>query len=103
MTEPTDAEIMLEASKVGGLFDDLAIGYQSEDILKFARAVLARRGQPSGAGEPVTPFIPAQRERLYYNRPENVGKDASLADWHRIVQYIEAAHGIKGKEAGNAE
>ena len=53
MTEPTDAEIMREASKVGGLFDDLAIGYQSEDILKFARAVLARRGQPSGAGEPV--------------------------------------------------
>ena len=55
MTEPTDAEIMLEASKVGGLFDDLAIGYQSEDILKFARAVLARRGRPSGAGEPVAP------------------------------------------------
>ena len=56
MTEPTDAEIMREASKVGGLFDDLAIGYQSEDILKFARAVLARRGQPSGAGEPVYQF-----------------------------------------------
>lgn len=115
-------------------------------IKDFARAVLARRGQPSGAGEaaehyrnaiaracegwtmpdglrkhletalwspptpqptqaqagavPLTPFIPAQRERLYYNRPENVGKDASLADWHRIVQYIEAAHGIKGGQHG---
>lgn len=54
MTEPTDAEIMLEASKVGGLFDDLAIGYQSEDILKFARAVLARRGQPAGADNRTT-------------------------------------------------
>ena len=53
--------------------------------------------QPSKAqagAVPLAPFISAQRERLYYNRPENVGKGASLADWHRIVQYIEAAHGI---------
>lgn len=42
MTTPTDAEIMREAAVVGGLFDDLEIGYQSEDILKFARAVLAK-------------------------------------------------------------
>ena len=54
MTEPTDAEIMREASKVGGLFDDLAIGYQSEDILKFARAVLAKWGTPPAVvGEPI--------------------------------------------------
>ena len=53
MTEPTDAKIMREASKVGGLFDDLAIGYQSEDILKFARAVLAKWGTPPAVeGEP---------------------------------------------------
>lgn len=56
--------------------------------------------QAQAGAVPLTPFIPAQRERLYYNRPENVGKDASLADWHRIVQYIEAAHGIKGGQHG---
>ncbi|GDY37746.1 hypothetical protein [Acidovorax sp. NB1] len=55
MTTPTDAEIMREAAMVGGLFDDLAIGYQSEDILKFARAVLAKWGQPQAVagGDPV--------------------------------------------------
>lgn len=50
--------------------------------------------QAQAGAVPLAPFISAQRERLYYNRPENVGKGASLADWHRIVQYIEAAHGI---------
>lgn len=48
---PTDAEIMREADKVGGLFDDLAIGYQSDDILTFAMAVLAKWGSPVVAGE----------------------------------------------------
>ena len=61
----------------------------------------ARRPTQSQAGAvPLTPFISAQRERLFYNRPENVGKDASLADWHRIVQYIEAAHDIKRGQHG---
>lgn len=41
------------------------------------------------AGE--TAFTSAQRERLYRNRPANVGKGLSLADWHRVVQFIEAA------------
>ena len=48
---PSDAEIMREADKVGGLFDDLAIGYLSDDILTFARAALAKWGTPVVAGE----------------------------------------------------
>ena len=50
--------------------------------------------QAQAGAVPLTPFIPAQRERLFYNRPENVGKGSTMADWHRVVQYIEAAHGI---------
>jgi hypothetical protein len=38
------------------------------------------------------PFTGAQRARLYRNRPANVGKGLSLADWHRVVQYVESAH-----------
>ena len=49
---------------------------------------------------PLTAFIPVQRERLFYNRPENVGKGLAMADWHRIVQYIESAKGIKGGQHG---
>ena len=40
---------------------------------------------------PLLPFTKAQRERLYVNRPPNVGKGLALADWHRVVQFIEAA------------
>ncbi len=57
----------------------------------------AARGatQAQDTREPL-PFTPRQRERLFYNRPENVSKGATMADWHRVVQYIEAAYGIKG-------
>lgn len=87
MTEPTDAEIMLEASKVGGLFDDLAIGYQSEDILKFARAVLAHWGQPSEATAPVAPdFYTACA--LY--------EEGGEAGWIPLPGYSnETEHGVK--------
>lgn len=56
--------------------------------------------QAQAGAVPLTPFISAQRERLFYNRPENVSKGATMADWHRVVQYIEAAHGIKGGQHG---
>lgn len=47
------------------------------------------------------PFTPAQQERLYRNRPANVGKSASLAEWRRTVEFVEAAHGItKGGQHG---
>lgn len=38
----TDEQIVLLARRVGGLFDDLAIGFQTDDILNFGRSVLAR-------------------------------------------------------------
>ena len=56
--------------------------------------------QAQAVAVPLTPFIPVQRERLFYNRPENVGKGLVMADWHRVVQYVEAAHGIKGGQHG---
>lgn len=43
-------------------------------------------------------FTPAQRERLYRNRPANVCKGISLADWHRAVEFVESAHGITQKK-----
>ena len=48
------------------------------------------------AGREPLPFSPRQRERLFNNRPANVGKGLALADWHRVVEFIEAAHDIKG-------
>lgn len=47
------------------------------------------------------PFTPAQQERMYRNRPNNVGKSASLAEWRRTIEYIERAHDIaKGDQHG---
>lgn len=45
------------------------------------------------------PFTAAQRERLYRNRPVNVAADSTLAEWHRTVQFIEAAHGFVARAA----
>lgn len=105
MTEPTELSQLrhLYQNMVNGAVRDTASAKRiAEGLLAPAIAALERTTpQPTHAqagAVPLTPFIPAQRERLYYNRPENVGKDASLADWHRIVQYIEAAHGIKGDQ-----
>ncbi len=87
MTEPTDAELIA------------LLGDRQFSTIGAVREALRRWGTPPAvAGEPVplTPFISAQRERLFYNRPKNVSKGATMADWHRVVQYIEAAHGIKG-------
>lgn len=69
----------------------------------FARAALAKWGKTSPPAV-VEPFTVAQRERMFRNRPSDVGKGLSLADWHRILQYVEAAHGIgikKGEGNGN--
>ena len=65
---PTDSKIMREADKVGGLFDDLAIGYQSDDILKFARAVLAKWGSPVVAGEPVAWRLKDEEASRHYGK-----------------------------------
>lgn len=51
MTEPTDAELESAWTEATGS----GILPYPDDMLAFARAVLARWGQPSGAGEPVAP------------------------------------------------
>lgn len=58
--------------------------------------------QPTQAQAWAVPFTNAQRERLFYNRPYSIGKGLAMADWHRVVQYVEAAHGIgiKGGQHG---
>ena len=66
-------------------------------------AQIAARAPAESVGREPLPFTPRQRERLFNNRPANVGKGLALADWHRVVEFIEAAHDIKAKEAGNAE
>ena len=37
----TDEQIMLKSYQIGGLFDDLALNYQADDVLTFARAIEA--------------------------------------------------------------
>ena len=37
----SDEQIVLSARPIGGLFDDLAVHYQSDDIVKFGRAIEA--------------------------------------------------------------
>ena len=37
----SDEQIVLTARQIGGLFDDLAVHYQSDDIVRFARAIEA--------------------------------------------------------------
>ena len=44
----TDEEIVLHAKAVGGLFDDLAIYYQSDDIVKMGRSIEAAHGIKGG-------------------------------------------------------
>lgn len=67
------------------------------EALKNARMSKAQETPPAVA----EPFTAAQRERMFRNRPSDVGKGLSLADWHRVVQYVEACHGIKTKEQSN--
>ena len=103
MTEPTDAEILDAADDFSSQYMHGGITFDEFDSIGFARAVLAKWGTPAPVGvETITPFISAQRERLFYNRPENIGKGLAMADWHRVVQYVEAAHGIgiKGGQHG---
>lgn len=37
------------------------------------------------------PFTAAQRERLYLNADANIVHSMTLAAFHRVVQYVEAA------------
>ena len=86
MTEPTDYELAkLFTEETGFDVDDFPAA-----ILDFARAVLARWGQPSGA----VPLSIAEEEQM-------------LAQWDYEMhgdraRYIEAAHGIgiKGGQHG---
>ena len=136
-TTPTDAELeKLFVEETGFDIDDFPAA-----ILDFARAVRARWGQPSGAGEPVVAFRhgckwcgkttgcehapqptqsvpPAGREPLTQEQITAAAK--KLAEcmeypWEFMPEpgrknmrkhaqaVIEAAGGIKAKEAGNAD
>ena len=71
-------------------------GETSEEIVALYTTPQPTQAQ---AGAVPTRFTKAQQERLYRNRPQDVGKSMSLADWRRAVEFIEAAHGIT-KEGG---
>jgi hypothetical protein len=78
-----------------GQLSNLSDGYAYIYPKKVTGASVALYTAP----QPVVrePFTKAQQERLHQNRPANVGKGISLADWRRAVEFIEAAHGIKKK------
>ena len=63
-----------------------------------------RTPQPTQAQAGAVPLTKAQRERLFQNRrlasEKNMGVKLTAAEWHRIVRYIETAHGIKGGQHG---
>ena len=82
----------------GGVRDTASAKRIAEGLLAPVIERMERAVPPAGR-EPL-PFTPRQRERLYYNRPANVGKGLALADWHRVVEFIEAAHDIKGGQHG---
>ena len=107
-------EVVYQASYQDGFWQDCS--RERYEYLKapkisssvdWTSRILYTAPQPSQAVSPAgrepLPFSPRQRERLFNNRPANVGKGLALADWHRVVEFIEAAHGIKAKEAGDAE
>ena len=67
---PTDEDLVLEARKIGGLFDDLAVNYQFDDIVRLARAVLAKWGAPAPAsGELVAEVMFDERKYIQYTIP----------------------------------
>lgn len=83
------------------LFDDqkrlVELANSRADIAEsMLKAVQAQAG--------AVPFNKAQRTNLFNNRDlaseKNMGVKLTLAEWHRIVQYIESAHGIKGADHG---
>ena len=88
MTEPTDAEIeALFVEETGFAIDDFPAA-----IMDFARAVLRRWGQPSGAGEAVYQvsykngfWQDCSRERYEYLL--KAPKISSLADWTLRILY----------------
>lgn len=126
MTEPTDSEIIALADETrtaeGG-----ANGYVLP--ISFARAVLAKWGQPAHSGEPVAwkhdcaalltndvelwidacPHCgkprnapqPVEREHLTDEQIKDLQDDGVfLGSCRQIVRAIEAAHGIKGGQHG---
>ena len=87
MTEPTDADLqqLWQNSNPTNF-----------EAISFARAVLARWGQPSGA----VPLTPEQISAMSRKHPAE-----DLCGWSYAmgITDAEAAHGIKAKEAGNAD
>ena len=60
----SDEQIVLTARQIGGLFDDLAVHYQSDDIVRFARAIEAEVRKDDEA------LIRQMLEALEYHRAQ---------------------------------
>ena len=87
-TEPTDAEI------VALMRDGYNCRYNDEaDHIDFARAVLARWGQPAGR-EPLT------GEQIQDAAPKYYVED--FLDFNAGVRFAEQHHGIKGGQHGES-
>lgn len=104
LTTPQSTQEQAGAPRVSpeqwqALFDDqkrlVELANSRADI---AESMLKAVQEQAGA----VPFNKTQRTNLFNNRDlaseKNMGVKLTLAEWHRIVQYIEAAHGIKGAD-----
>lgn len=67
----------------------------------FARAIEQAVRAKMGVAVPMMLFTQAQLERLWLNTPETVKDSISRPRFKKLVQFVEAAHGIVGKEDGN--
>lgn len=100
---PTDEDLVLEARKIGGLFDDLAVNYQSDDIVRLARAVLAKWGAPAPAShEALTTALAACRDAF----PVPASGSAAEFEWQGamtdplgVPAYVRACAAPPAQEA----
>ena len=74
-----EALIECNFSDVGSYSADL-----SQNAIKALRAALTLTAERK-------PFTAAQRERLYMEADANIFHSMTLAAFHRVVQYVEAA------------
>jgi len=75
----TDEQIVRKAKVIGGLFDDLAVEYQTDDIIKFGREMEAAQATP--------PAAPVQERRPYaYANPYELSADSAFR-WCEIDEF----------------
>ena len=72
-------------------------GYvRPQDAEEFARAVLAHRGQPQAVAVPLTD----EQRNAIYDKHCFLGDNGWEIDWWKVIDEVEAAHGIKGGQHG---